>query len=105
MALVAQGQLDCVTAGLSAAFFNGINRGLEIKFVASTGYQPKTGHPTALMMREDLYAAGAHDPGALFFARFEAANINPGEPRLAPVIFANEQETAAGCETRNGYYR
>jgi NitT/TauT family transport system substrate-binding protein len=65
MALVAQGQLDCVTAGLSAAFFNGVNRGLEVKFVASTGYQPKSGHPTALMMREDLYAAGAHDPSAL----------------------------------------
>jgi NitT/TauT family transport system substrate-binding protein len=65
MALVAQGQLDCVTAGLSAAFFNGVNRGLEVKFVASTGYQPKTGHPTALMMREDEYDAGAHTPAAL----------------------------------------
>jgi NitT/TauT family transport system substrate-binding protein len=65
MALVAQGQLDCVTAGLSAAFFNGVNRGLEVKFVASTGYQPKAGHPSALMMREDLYEAGAHDAGAL----------------------------------------
>lgn len=65
MALVAQGQLDCVTAGLSAAFFNAVNRGLEVKFVASTGYQPKTGRPSALLVREDLYATGAHDPGAL----------------------------------------
>jgi NitT/TauT family transport system substrate-binding protein len=65
MALVAQSQLDVATAGLSAAFFNAVNRGLAVKFVASTGYQPEKGHPTALMMREDLYDAGAHDAGAL----------------------------------------
>jgi NitT/TauT family transport system substrate-binding protein len=65
MALVAQGQMDVATAGLSAAFFNAINRGLEVKFVASTGYQPANGHPTGLMMRQDLYDAGAHDPSAL----------------------------------------
>jgi NitT/TauT family transport system substrate-binding protein len=65
MALVAQSQMDVATAGLSAAFFNAINRNLEVKFVASTGYQPKVGHPTALMMREDLYDAGAHDASTL----------------------------------------
>jgi NitT/TauT family transport system substrate-binding protein len=65
MALVGQGLVDCCAAGLSAAFFNAVNRGLALKFVASTGYQPSKGHPTALMMREDLYDAGAHDAGAL----------------------------------------
>jgi NitT/TauT family transport system substrate-binding protein len=65
MALVAQGQMDVATAGLSAAFFNAVNRGLEVKFVASTGYQPANGHPTALMMRQDLYDAGARDPSVL----------------------------------------
>jgi NitT/TauT family transport system substrate-binding protein len=65
MALVAQSQMDVATAGLSAAFFNAINRALDVKFVASTGYQPAKGHPTALMMRQDLYDAGAHDAGAL----------------------------------------
>jgi NitT/TauT family transport system substrate-binding protein len=65
MALVAQSQMDVATAGLSAAFFNAINRNLEVKFVASTGYQPKTGHPSALMMREDLYDAGAHNASSL----------------------------------------
>jgi NitT/TauT family transport system substrate-binding protein len=65
MALVAQGQLDVATAGLSAAFFNAVNRGLTVKFVASTGYQPEQGHPTALMMRQDLYDAGARDASAL----------------------------------------
>jgi NitT/TauT family transport system substrate-binding protein len=65
MALVAQSQMDVATAGLSAAFFNAINRALDVKFVASTGYQPAKGHPTALMMRQDLYDAGAHDAGSL----------------------------------------
>lgn len=65
MALVAQGQLDLVAAGLSGAFFNAVNRGLEVKFVASTGYQPRKGHPSALMLREDLYAAGMHDAAGL----------------------------------------
>jgi NitT/TauT family transport system substrate-binding protein len=65
MALVAQSQMDVATAGVSAAFFNAINRNLEVKFVASTGYQPAKGHPTALMMRQDLYDAGAHDASSL----------------------------------------
>jgi NitT/TauT family transport system substrate-binding protein len=58
MSLVAQGQIDIAAAALSAAFYNGVNRGLEIKFVASTGYQPRHGRPSALLIREDLYAAG-----------------------------------------------
>jgi NitT/TauT family transport system substrate-binding protein len=65
MALVAQSQMDVATAGLSAAFFNAINRALDVKFVASTGYQPGKGHPTALMIRQDLYDAGAHDASSL----------------------------------------
>src|ERR1019366_649174 len=65
MALVAQSQMDVATAGLSAAFFNAINRALEVKFVASTGYQPAKGHPTALMIRQDLYDAGARDASVL----------------------------------------
>ncbi len=65
MALVAQSQMDVATAGLSAAFFNAVNRALEVKFVASTGYQPAKGHPTALMLRQDLYDAGARDASVL----------------------------------------
>jgi NitT/TauT family transport system substrate-binding protein len=65
MALAAQGQLDLVAAAMSAAFFNAVSRGFEIRFVASTGYQPRSGHPTALMAREDLYASGLHDAGGL----------------------------------------
>jgi NitT/TauT family transport system substrate-binding protein len=65
MALVAQSLMDVATAGLSAAFFNAINRALDVKFVASTGYQPAKGHPTALMIRQDLYDAGMHDASGL----------------------------------------
>jgi NitT/TauT family transport system substrate-binding protein len=65
MALVAQSQLDVATAGLSAAFFNAVSRGLTVKFVASTGYQPAKGHPSALMTRQDEYDAGARDIASL----------------------------------------
>lgn len=65
MALVAQSQMDVATAGLSAAFFNAVNRDLDVKFVASTGYQPAKGHPTALMIRQDLWDAGQRDPRVL----------------------------------------
>ncbi|MFN2461361.1 MAG: ABC transporter substrate-binding protein [Candidatus Velthaea sp.] len=65
MALIAQGQLDIAGAGVSAAFFNAVNRNLEVKFVASTGYQPHKGHPSALMIRQDLFDAGQRDAGVL----------------------------------------
>jgi NitT/TauT family transport system substrate-binding protein len=58
MSLVAQGQIDIAAAALSAAFYNAVNRGLEVKFVASTGYQPRTGRPSALLIRQDLYDGG-----------------------------------------------
>ena len=63
MSLVAQGQVDIAAAALSAAFFNAVNRGLEVKFVASTGYQPRHGQPSALLIRQDLYEAGLRIPG------------------------------------------
>ncbi len=61
MVLTANGQLDVVGAALSAAFFNAVDRGFEVKFVASTGYQPAKGHPSALMIRQDLWDAGQRD--------------------------------------------
>ncbi|HYZ15895.1 MAG TPA: ABC transporter substrate-binding protein, partial [Candidatus Acidoferrum sp.] len=65
MALVAQSQFDLVGAALSAAFYNAVNRGLEVKFVAATGYQPRKGYPSALLVREDLYSGGLRSPGGL----------------------------------------
>ncbi len=58
MSLVAQGQVDVAAAALSAAFYNAVNRGLEVKFVASTGYQPRHGRPSALLIRQDLFDGG-----------------------------------------------
>jgi NitT/TauT family transport system substrate-binding protein len=58
MSLVAQGQVDVAAAALSAAFYNAVNRGLEVKYVASTGYQPRRGRPSALLIRQDLYEGG-----------------------------------------------
>ncbi|MBV9409196.1 MAG: ABC transporter substrate-binding protein [Candidatus Eremiobacteraeota bacterium] len=63
MSLVAQGQIDVAAAALSAAFYNAVNRGLEVKFVASTGYQPRKGHPSALLIRKDLYDGGLRVAG------------------------------------------
>lgn len=65
MALVAQSQFDLVGAALSAAFYNAVSRGLEVKFVAATGYQPRNGYPSALLVREDLYGGGLRTPGGL----------------------------------------
>ncbi len=63
MSLVAQGQVDVAAAALSAAFYNAVNRGLEVKFVASTGYQPRSGRPSALLIRQDLYDGGLRVAG------------------------------------------
>ncbi|HEY0614879.1 MAG TPA: ABC transporter substrate-binding protein [Candidatus Elarobacter sp.] len=63
MSLVAQGQIDVAAAALSAAFYNAVNRGLEVKYVASTGYQPRRGRPSALLIRQDLYDGGLRVPG------------------------------------------
>ncbi|HEY4439121.1 MAG TPA: ABC transporter substrate-binding protein, partial [Candidatus Elarobacter sp.] len=54
MSLVAQGQIDVAAAALSAAFYNAVNRGLDVKFVGATAYQPKSGRPSALLIRQDL---------------------------------------------------
>jgi NitT/TauT family transport system substrate-binding protein len=63
MSLVSQGQIDVVAAALSAAFYNAVNRGLQVKYVASTGYQPRQGRPSALLIRQDLYDGGLRMPG------------------------------------------
>ncbi len=62
LVLAAQGQLDFIAAGIAASFYNAVNRGLDVRFVASTGYQPAKGHPTALMIREDLFESGMKSP-------------------------------------------
>jgi NitT/TauT family transport system substrate-binding protein len=59
MALAAQGQLDAVVAGFGAATFNAVERGLDLKVVASMGVQPQQGYPSAFMVRKDLLQSGA----------------------------------------------
>jgi len=62
MALLAGGQLDVVLGGISAATFNAVQRGLNTKILSSAAYQPEKGHPSALLVREDLYAGGLTSP-------------------------------------------
>lgn len=65
VALVAAGKVDVAATGLSAAFFNAARRSLPVRLICSAGYQPQTAHPSALMIREDLYESGHRDVGAL----------------------------------------
>jgi NitT/TauT family transport system substrate-binding protein len=58
MALVAQGQLDGAVAGFSAATFNAIDRGLELRVVSAMGATPATGAPSALVVRKELLDSG-----------------------------------------------
>ncbi|HVA36831.1 MAG TPA: ABC transporter substrate-binding protein [Candidatus Dormibacteraeota bacterium] len=65
MALLANGQLDVVLGGISAATFNAVQRGFSVKILTSAAYQPAKGHPSALLVREGLYAAGLTSPAGL----------------------------------------
>lgn len=59
MVFLANGQLDFVLAGYSAALFNGVSRGLDLKVIAPMGIQPQSGDPSPLMVRTDLVQSGA----------------------------------------------
>ncbi len=57
-ALTAAGQLDATVAGFAVATFNGIQRGLDLRIVASMAKQPLQGIPSPLMVRKDLIESG-----------------------------------------------
>jgi len=56
---LANGQLDASVAGMSAATFNAINQGLDIRIVSSMGVAPDNADPSALMVRTDELQSGA----------------------------------------------
>jgi NitT/TauT family transport system substrate-binding protein len=57
--LLANGQLDVLVGGFSAATFAAISRGIDMRVVSSMGRQPAQGYPSALMVRTDLLQSGA----------------------------------------------
>jgi NitT/TauT family transport system substrate-binding protein len=57
--LLSMGTLDIAAGGISAAFFNAISRGLDVRYVASLAYQPKNPAASALVVREDLMNDGS----------------------------------------------
>ncbi|HEY3369158.1 MAG TPA: ABC transporter substrate-binding protein [Symbiobacteriaceae bacterium] len=59
MVFLANGQLDFVLAGYSAALFNAVSRGMDLKVIAPMGIQPKQGDPSPLVVRTDLVQSGA----------------------------------------------
>ncbi|HEX6512310.1 MAG TPA: ABC transporter substrate-binding protein [Chloroflexota bacterium] len=56
---LANGQLDAAVAGISAATFNAINQGLDVRIVGSMGVAPANADPSALMVRSDELDSGA----------------------------------------------
>jgi NitT/TauT family transport system substrate-binding protein len=65
IALLARRRLDAAVGGISAAFFNAIRRGFNVRLAGCVTYMPKTGHPTALMIRTDKYESGILIPQQL----------------------------------------
>ncbi len=59
MAMAATGRVDVVVGGFGAATFNTVDRGADLRIVASMGAQPARGYPSALMVRQDLLDSGA----------------------------------------------
>ena len=59
MAFLGNGQLDAAVAGLSVGTFNAVNQGLTIRIVSSMGVSPRSGDPSALMVRSDEVQSGA----------------------------------------------
>lgn len=59
MAMAATGHVDVVVGGFGAATFNSVDRGADLRIVASMGAQPARGYPSALMVRQDLLDSGA----------------------------------------------
>lgn len=65
IALLARGRLDVAAGGISAAFFNAVHRGFDVRLAGGLAYIPAQGHPSALMVRTDLYEQGIRTPKQL----------------------------------------
>ncbi|HTA37821.1 MAG TPA: ABC transporter substrate-binding protein [Candidatus Acidoferrales bacterium] len=65
IALLARRRLDAAVGGISAAFFNAVRRGFNVRLAGCVCYMPKAGHPTALMIRTDKYEGGILIPQQL----------------------------------------
>lgn len=55
---LATGQYDAGGVGIAAATFNGFNKGLDFKIVASAAIQPLKNGPTIILVRKDLKDSG-----------------------------------------------
>lgn len=55
---LATGQYDVGGVGMAAASFNGFNKGLDFRIVASAAIQPLKNGPTVILVRKDLKDAG-----------------------------------------------
>ncbi len=99
---VATGQLDAAIAGLSAATFAGIERGLDATVVATLGHQSATDEP-ALVVRKDLLDNGQVARMADLRGRKIAAWGGPGSAAAFLVARAlrEEGQSVTGVELVN----
>jgi NitT/TauT family transport system substrate-binding protein len=74
MAALATGQLDVSLGGVTAGFFNSIARGLDARVVAPLSIQPPAPGSTPLVVRKDLWDAGAIRAAADLKGRKVAVN-------------------------------
>jgi NitT/TauT family transport system substrate-binding protein len=58
MAFLAQGQIDVGAVGLSAAAFNALNKGFDLKVIASAALGPDKNSPTKFEVRKALVDGG-----------------------------------------------
>lgn len=106
MVFLANGQLDFVLAGYSAALFNAASRGLDLKVIAPMGIQPKQGDPSPLVAAKgsgiaatkDLkgkkvaVAGGAGSTGSYLLARrLEKAGLTLGDVELVNLGLADQE--------------
>ncbi len=68
IAFLAAGKIDALAGGVSAGLFNALNRGLNVRLVASMGGEDMATNqtpPVALVVRSDLYESGVTKPAQL----------------------------------------
>jgi ABC-type nitrate/sulfonate/bicarbonate transport system substrate-binding protein len=95
IALLARRRLDAAVGGISAAFFNAVRRGFNVRLAGCVCYMPERGHPTALMIRTDKYEGGILIPQQLRGEKIgvigglgTASSYYVGE-MIAPLTFAD----------------
>jgi NitT/TauT family transport system substrate-binding protein len=77
---LATGEMDVALGAINAGFFNAVNKGLDLRAVATLGIQPLPVTATPLVARKDLWDSGAIRSGADLRGRVVAVNTPGASP-------------------------